>query len=155
MSNAGPLAVKYVGKKPVKTDTVAGTTTIWSGNGDIQIVEHLAAVKLLQYPNVWVSADKKEQAESSENKDTVAAAKVPDSKPAPKSEEPKPADLMQGGVATVDEIVAAILTLSTDNKAHFTPSGSPKKAAIVAALSGKTIGSMKDVNAAWTQVQGN
>lgn len=49
--------VKYVGVKPVKTDNVAGTKTVWDGNGDIQEVSDAAWVKLARHPDIWERVD--------------------------------------------------------------------------------------------------
>ena len=45
--------VKYVGAKPVKTDNVAGTKTVWNGNGDIQEVSDATWLKLSRHPDIW------------------------------------------------------------------------------------------------------
>lgn len=50
--------IRYVGKKEVKPDNVAGTGLVWAGNGDVQDVESPVAVaKLLRHPDVWELAD--------------------------------------------------------------------------------------------------
>lgn len=46
--------IEYIGKKPAKTDNVAGTETVWNGQGDVQEVSDPVAVeKLLAHKNVW------------------------------------------------------------------------------------------------------
>jgi len=45
--------IKYIGPKPVKHDNVAGTSTIWSGPGDVQEVPDAAVPLLLKHPTVW------------------------------------------------------------------------------------------------------
>lgn len=52
--------IMYVGKKPSKSDNVAGTGIFWSKSGDVQEVEDPEAVeKMLAHPDVWcVVADK-------------------------------------------------------------------------------------------------
>lgn len=50
--------ITYVGKKSVKHDTVAGTGIIWCGYGDTHEVMHVAAVKLLRHPDVWMTKAK-------------------------------------------------------------------------------------------------
>lgn len=45
-------AIKYVGLKPEKLDTVAGSGTIWK-NGQTIEVNDIVAAKLLNHPDVW------------------------------------------------------------------------------------------------------
>lgn len=46
--------IEYIGKKEQKTDNVAGTETVWNGEGDVQeISDPIAVEKLLAHPNVW------------------------------------------------------------------------------------------------------
>lgn len=45
--------IKYVGGKPMKTDNVAKTRTIWNGPGDVQEVPDAAVPLLLKHPDVW------------------------------------------------------------------------------------------------------
>jgi hypothetical protein len=45
--------VKYVGVKPVKTDNVAMTKTVWVGNGDVQEVDETTWAKLAKHPDIW------------------------------------------------------------------------------------------------------
>ncbi|MEO5333034.1 MAG: hypothetical protein H7839_13525 [Magnetococcus sp. YQC-5] len=47
------MKIRYIGKKATKSDTVAGTNTVWNGNGDIQEVLDTVAEKLLKHPDVW------------------------------------------------------------------------------------------------------
>lgn len=44
----------YVGKKPMKTDNVAGTDTVWNGHGDVQdVADSLAVEKLIAHSDIW------------------------------------------------------------------------------------------------------
>ena len=45
--------IKYIGSKPVKHDNVAGTSTIWTGHGDVKEVPDAAVPLLLKHPTVW------------------------------------------------------------------------------------------------------
>ena len=45
--------IRYIGAKPVKTDSEAGTKTVWNGNGDVQDVPAQAVPALLRHPTVW------------------------------------------------------------------------------------------------------
>lgn len=47
------LNVRYIGRKPERRDSIAGTDAVWSGNGDIQPVSAEAWAKLSEYPTVW------------------------------------------------------------------------------------------------------
>jgi hypothetical protein len=47
------VKVKYVGRKPVKFDNVAGTNTVWNGPGDVQEVTPEVWTKLSKHEGVW------------------------------------------------------------------------------------------------------
>jgi hypothetical protein len=47
------VALRYVGAKPSKRDTVAGSNVIWEGPGAVREVALEVAKKLLLYPDVW------------------------------------------------------------------------------------------------------
>ena len=54
----GPLvAVRYVGNKSEKVDTLYGTKTKWRGPGDVQQVPESLAKLFLKRPGVWRRAD--------------------------------------------------------------------------------------------------
>lgn len=75
--------VQYVGKKPQKRDTVAGSGLVWQ-RGEVIEVETQIANRLLRYPDVW-----KEYLEGglADAGDAEPATK----KPAPKKAAPKKA----------------------------------------------------------------
>lgn len=50
------MKILYVGKKPSKNDTVAGTGLVWAP-GQVHEVTDEAAVRLLKHPDVWAVAD--------------------------------------------------------------------------------------------------
>lgn len=50
-------SIKYVGSKPRKQDTVAGTGIWWLGYGDVQEVPQTAVARLLMHPDVWAMAE--------------------------------------------------------------------------------------------------
>lgn len=56
-----PQQVFYIGKKAIKTDTVAGTGLIWSGYGDSHMVPHSSAVLLMQHVDVWCGSKRFEE----------------------------------------------------------------------------------------------
>lgn len=49
------VEIKYIGFKPAKRDTVAGTGTIWDGHGDVRAVPDEAARVLVRHPDVWAA----------------------------------------------------------------------------------------------------
>ena len=51
--------VEYIGRKPKQTDTVAGTSTVWLGAGDVQEVSDEAWAAMAKHPFVWRLAEKK------------------------------------------------------------------------------------------------
>jgi len=55
------IKIKYMGKKPLRGDTVAGTGIVWCGYGDVQDVPDHAAPKLLQHADVWEMVDEYSQ----------------------------------------------------------------------------------------------
>lgn len=75
------MRIEYVGNKPVKEDNVAGTGTVWLGNGDVQEVSDAAACsKLLANPLIWRAAEDDAQATNADatapRKTTKKAAKA-------------------------------------------------------------------------------
>lgn len=72
--------IQYIGNKPQKQDNVAGSGTIWTGNGDIQPVTDAVAAKLLEHPGVWKlvgdSEEKPESVETTESPAEVLAVKT-------------------------------------------------------------------------------
>lgn len=48
--------IVYVGKKPMKRDTVAGTGIVWNGPGDVQDVPDKAVAALLHHTDSWALA---------------------------------------------------------------------------------------------------
>lgn len=50
------IEVMYLGHKPSKLDTVAGTGIVWDGHGDVKPVPDAAASVLLRFRDVWAAA---------------------------------------------------------------------------------------------------
>lgn len=46
-------AVKYIGMKPNKPDTVCGTGLFWEKPGDIKVVDPDVAERLSKFPSIW------------------------------------------------------------------------------------------------------
>tara|TARA_R110002167_G_scaffold167167_2_gene364302 strand:+ start:726 stop:1052 length:327 start_codon:yes stop_codon:yes gene_type:complete len=74
------IKVQYIGEKPSKRDTVAGTGLVWEPEQSLE-VEDAVAVKLLQFPSVWVKTELAEEPEP--KKPAVKKAATP-KKPAVK-----------------------------------------------------------------------
>jgi hypothetical protein len=47
------VAVRYIGKKPLKHDTVLGRKVIWNGHGDVKWVPEKDAAQYIQYADIW------------------------------------------------------------------------------------------------------
>jgi hypothetical protein len=62
------IPVRYIGGKPLKTDNVAHTPTVWHGHGDVQMVEPKTWEKLQAHPNVWQLAEEPAPTASTDSK---------------------------------------------------------------------------------------
>lgn len=51
--------IAYVGKKPERTDTVAGTGLVWTPDTQHDVSEAVAA-KLLEHPDIWACVGEKD-----------------------------------------------------------------------------------------------
>lgn len=58
------IGIKYVGAKPRKTDTVAGTGLTWLDAEQVHYVTEAIAAQLLAHPDVWAASGSKEVADS-------------------------------------------------------------------------------------------
>ena len=56
METAVPL-IRYIGRKPVKTDNVCKTDAVWNGHGADVEVPRDVAVRLLAHPDIWALAE--------------------------------------------------------------------------------------------------
>jgi len=50
------VAVRYIGKKPKKADTVLNRRVSWAGHGDVQWVPEKDAAIYIQFPDIWALA---------------------------------------------------------------------------------------------------
>lgn len=99
------VPIKYIGKKDVSHDNVAGTGTIWYGNGDVQMVPEEAAPKLLHHSGSW------ELAEAPKGKAKAAATPKLDDVPPPAGllgtdKLPSLVDIADGQQAQLGDVVA-------------------------------------------------
>lgn len=76
------VKVEYIGVKPVKTDNVAGTATLWQGHGDVQEVSEAAWAKLSKHPDIWRQAGDKPKAAKPEKKAEPTEPPADDKPPA-------------------------------------------------------------------------
>lgn len=58
------IGIRYVGAKPHKTDTTAGTGLEWIDAEQVHYVAQAVATQLLKHPDVWAAAGSKEVADS-------------------------------------------------------------------------------------------
>lgn len=68
---ASLIAIYYIGSKPLKRDTVAGTNFVWEGFGAKRNVPEDVAARLLQHPDIWV--DEQDFAEKYEGQELPRA----------------------------------------------------------------------------------
>lgn len=54
-----PKAITYVGKKPSRADTVAGTGLVWKP-GEVHVVTEAVASQLLTHPDIWAEVSLEE-----------------------------------------------------------------------------------------------
>lgn len=164
--------IAYIGKKPVKRDTVAGTATLWNGYGDVQEVMHTTAVRLLQHPDVWVTdtvfkkqLEKEFGGAKAEVGAGLASATSVDQSGESHTEEDQSeedqglsdtddsADQNTGEDSTKSAIKAAIVSMERGNPEHFSEStGVPLLDKVREIVGDKSI-KVKDLNAAWSELK--
>lgn len=153
--------IVYIGRKPIKHDTVAGTGLIWAGYGDSHEVPHTQAVMLMQHPDVWVTDGKfKSLLSASEPAITaptgltnasVAAIIDGDDSGKIDGQQEQPAIQAEGSRELI--IKNAIIGLDRENPEHFSEqTGNPIIKAVRDAAGDNTI-SLKEVNAAWSALK--
>ena len=69
--------VRYIGRKPCKTDTVTKTNVKWAKRGQVIEMPNANAVRLFQYPGIWVEADTDHDPMKDESHDGVEGAALP------------------------------------------------------------------------------
>lgn len=142
--------IAYIGKKPVKRDTVAGTGIIWGGFGDVQEVPHKAAVKLLQHPDVWCVESKLGSQEP--KSPGLGSVDKSDGEDQDQEQDQGSQDSEPEGSTERDNVIAnAILSLSHGDPEHFGSTGNPVIAAVREAAGDETI-TVKEVNAVWREL---
>lgn len=174
------IEIQYVGRKPRKKDTVAGTGIIWHGRGDVQLVPRAVAQRLCDYPDIWRRALPMAHGSGAGGLMGVDAAAVPapdyteippqgpaapgqNESPAPGAEiaaQPTDVPCPQGEAETgPDEVVdvptpmhARLVDVIRNLPPDgFTEAGRPRKSSVVAIL-GEDV-SVADIASAWDDVQ--
>lgn len=123
-----PVNIAYIGNKTQKRDTVAYTGAIWSGFGDVQVVDARAASLLLKHPTVWCKQDQlesiKEKLKAGIENEAQQQAGQQAQQEADKAE--ADAEKPQEDTAKIEAIKSAILALDPTNPEHYTTKGKPK-----------------------------
>lgn len=125
------IKVRYVGAKPKREDSVAGTGVVWIGNGDVQEVPAEAWDKLKRYPAVWME-DKGEELPAD-----IAYALTEEHSQALRSEEQEQPSLTERFALMTDEEVRAYVDAAIPGtKLHHKLSGDNLRARALEALKG-------------------
>lgn len=123
------IAVRYIGTKPLKRDTVTDSLAIWPGQNSVCEVPQDVAVRLFLHPDVWVPADAEvipRPAPVIEEAATVAEEEgVEEAEPVvhPEDEFGYESAPEGTGPVTVEEIT--VILPSLDKETDFTEHGKP------------------------------
>lgn len=153
------VAVRYIGHKPIKRDTVTESLAVWAGHGAVTEVPEEVAVKLCLFPDVWQLADA-----------PVIERPAPVVAPEPEEEVDEAVDLEESepelhpndefgfekapegtGPVTIAEIVERLPMLDKD--ADFSETGKPKVDSVRALFPDRDV-SLGNVRAAWAEFSG-
>ena len=153
------VAVRYIGHKPIKRDTVTESLAVWVGHGAVAEVPEEVAVKLCLFPDVWQLADAPVI-----ERPAVVAAPEPEEEAGeavePEEGEPElhPNDEFgfekapEGtGPVTVAEIVERLPML--DKEKDFSETGKPKIESVRALFPDRDV-VLASVRSAWTEFSG-
>lgn len=148
------VKVFYIGKKPMKKDTVAGTNHVWRGHGSYRLVAEAAAQRLFDFPSVWMNEDdfKKFFGDEGEGASAgLADLPVVSAPPAAQTDntsQPEPHE-----ATPVNLIHEAIRKLDRADKEHFGSNGIPKIDAVRAQLPEEFVLDAKALNEAFAQIK--
>lgn len=135
--------IAYIGKKAKKKDTLTGSRTVWNGYGDVKSVDAVNAQELLQYPDVFVLAEKldehkKEKAEADklaeEEAKAIAEAEEKARLEAEEAAKKKAEDFEPEKIELIQK---AIIELDPNNNEHFFKSSQKPKTKAVKAMMGE------------------
>ncbi|SDZ94604.1 hypothetical protein [Marinobacterium iners] len=149
------VKVFYIGDKPVKKDTVAGTNHVWRGFGSYRLVLEAAAQRLCDFPTVWMSEKDFRELYEEDGADAatgLASLPVVDAPPA-QQVAPQPEAADQHDATPIKLIQEAIRKLDRANTEHFGSSGAPKIDAVREQLPEGFELSAKDLNAAFSEIK--
>ena len=149
--------VRYIGiNKPIKRDTVMGSTALWIGHNSVVAVPRSVAERLFLHPDIWIPADKKQT-------DLVRPAAPPASveEPVDESEQdPGGTDAEEASPMMVSanadpisvaEVAEAISTL--DRETEFSDKGRPLIASLRERFPGRPL-TLDVAKAAWADFTG-
>lgn len=120
-----PKAIRYIGNKKHGASPRIANGVVWAGQGDVQMVEHGDAVKLLRYPDTFELADPETAHQVAQsNPNTAEEVGVQGAERAAREAGTEP------DRPTPDMIADAIDTMDPDEPAHRTATGKPKKAVV-------------------------
>ncbi|WP_339898277.1 hypothetical protein [uncultured Gilvimarinus sp.] len=167
-------SVTYIGRKPSKRDTVAGSAYVWAGYGDTHEVPYSIATRLLRHKDVWVLEAEFKKMFPEKSPHDVAPVKsegfkIPasvddfddddqgddqgdDSDGDQGDDQDAGDDQADDAGDSLDAVIKnAILSLETDNPEHFSKNNAPKINAVREAA-GDTSITPDQVRAAWAQM---
>ena len=138
----------YIGNKPVKKDTVAGSRLSWTGFGSARVVEQKIAQRLVAFPTVWVDEQTFQARYANVEtaaEDNAALVELPVVDVA--------ADDADVQAQDSEQIQAAIRRLERGNPEHFGASGAPKIDAVRAQLPENFALGAKELNSAFADIR--
>jgi hypothetical protein len=153
------VAVRYVGHKPIKRDTVTESLAVWVGHGAVAEVPEEVAARLCPFPDVWQLAD----APVIERPAPVVASEAEEEAGEvvePEEAEPElhPNDEFgfekapeAAGPVTIAEIVERLPML--DKEKDFSETGKPKIESVRALFPERDV-VLANVRAAWVEFTG-
>ena len=83
MNQSNSVMVQYVGSKDLKSDNVAGSSTVWRGQGDVQPVSQEVWGKLSKHTDVWRIAEPPPATPLAEAAEQGKAEQQPEKRQAP------------------------------------------------------------------------
>lgn len=139
--------IRYIGKKPRKEDNVASSNFVWEHPGQVKEVSDEVAIRLLNYPSVWVEEGAANDPGANAKYERITGTKestiiqngetVDGTGEVVEPEKVKPVENAAGFAFSNDPSEAveqAIRMLDPDNDDHFTGQGIPRVGAIEALL---------------------
>ena len=154
------IAVRYVGNKPIKKDTVTGSLAVWVGKNSVCEAPQEVATRLFLYPTVWAPADAPlierpapvaAQEAPTEDHDGELLLDEPYEEVRPDDEHGFETPPEAVGPVTVDEVVPILSLL--DREKEFTEGGKPSVGAVRDRFPGRDL-TVATVREAWARFTG-